>query len=76
MAVCEAEQACGAHRARGERVSLHVRRVRDTDGAWRHVLVRQKLQPARGGACDVVSSRSWLGFARNWLFCHSMPLLW
>ena len=28
-----------------------------------------------GGACEVVSSRSWLGFARDWLFCHSMPLL-
>ena len=34
------------------------RRVRDTDGAWRHmerVLVRQKLQAARGSACDVFS---------------------
>ena len=31
---------------------------------------------ARGGACDVVSGRSLLGFARNWLFCHFMPLLW
>ena len=19
---------------------------------------------------------SWLGYARDWLFCHSMPLLW
>ena len=37
--------------------------------------MRQKLQATRGGACDVVSSRSWLGFARDWLFCHSMPLL-
>ena len=54
-------------------------RVRDTDGAWRcveRVLVRQKLQAARGSACDVVSGRSWLGFARDWLFCHSIPLLW
>ena len=40
------------------------------------VLVRQKLQPARGGACDAVSSRSWLGFARDWLFYLSMPVLW
>ena len=28
------------------------------------------------GACDAVSGRSWLGFARNWLFCLSMPVLW
>ena len=54
-------------------------RVRDTDGVWRcveRVLVRQKLQAARGSACDVVSGRSWLGFARDWLFCCTMPLLW
>ena len=38
--------------------------------------MRQKLQAARGGACEAVSGRSWLGFARDWLFCHSMPLLW
>ena len=61
--------------ARGGRV----RRVVGTNGAWRHVervLVRQKLQPARGGACDAVSDRSWLGFAQYWLFCLSMPFLW
>ena len=54
-------------------------RMRDTDGAWWHVecvLARQKLQAACGSACDVVSGRSWLGFARDWLFCRSMPLLW
>ena len=48
-------------------------------GAWRRVervLVRQKLQPAREGACDAVSGRSWLGFAWDWLFCLSMPFLW
>ena len=48
-------------------------------GAWRHVervLVRQKLQPACGGACDAVSGCSWLGFAWDWLFCLSMPFLW
>ena len=46
---------------------------------WRcveRVLVRQELQPARGSACDAVSGRSWLGFARDWLFCLSMPFLW
>ena len=37
---------------------------------------RQKLQPARGGACDAVSGRSWLGFARDWTFCLSMPIVW
>ena len=46
---------------------------------WRcveRVLVRQKLQPVCGGACDAVSGRSWLGFARDWLLCLSMPILW
>ena len=38
--------------------------------------MRQELQPARGGACDAVSSRSWLGFVRDWLFYLSMPFLW
>ena len=54
-------------------------RVAGTDSAWRHmerVLVRQKLQTARGGACDAVSGRSWLGFARDWLFYSSMPFRW
>ena len=48
-----------------------VRRVAGTDGAWRRVervLVRQKLKLARGGACDAVFGRSWLGFARDGLF--------
>ena len=48
-------------------------------GAWRRVervLVRQELQPACGGACDAVSGRSPLGFARDWLFCLPMPFLW
>ena len=52
---------------------------------WRRVermLVRQKLQAARGGGCNVVcgcnvvSGRSCLGFAWDWLFCRFMPLLW
>ena len=38
--------------------------------------MRQKLQLARGGACDSVSDHSWLGFARDWLFYLSMPFLW
>ena len=62
--------------ARGTGAWGRVRRVAGTSGAWRHMLVRQKLQPAHGGACDAVSGRSWLGFARDWLFCLSMPFLW
>ena len=60
-------------------MSWRVRCVKDTDGAWRRVermLVRQKLQPASGDACDAVSGRSWLGFARDWPFCFSMPVVW
>ena len=53
-----------------------VRRVAGTSGVWRRVLVRQKLQEARGGACDAVSSRFLLGFARDWPFCLSMPVVW
>ena len=65
--------------ARGLARVGHVRRMTGTGGAWRRVervLVRQKLQPARGGACDAVSGRSWLGFARDWPFCLSMPVVW
>ena len=54
-------------------------RVAGTDGAWRRMermFVRQKLQAVHGGACDAVSGRSWLGFARDWLFCLPMPFLW
>ena len=54
-------------------------RVAGTDGAWQcmeRVFVRQKLQPALGGACDAVSGRSWLGFARDCLFYLSMPFFW
>ena len=56
---------CGACEARG--------------GAWWRVermLMRQKFQLARRGAHKVVFGHSWLGFARDWLFCHFMPLLW
>ena len=56
-----------------------LRRVAARERLWQRVermLVRQKLQATRGGGCNVVSGRSWLGFARDWLFCRSMPLLW
>ena len=56
-----------------------VGRVAGTDGAWRRVeraFVRQKLQAACGGTCEAVSGRSWLGFARDWMFCLSMPVIW
>ena len=58
---------CGACEARETR-----------DGAWwcmERMLARQKFQSAHGGAREVVFGRSWLGFARDWLFFHSMPLL-
>ena len=48
------------------------------DGVWcrvERVLVRQKFQPSRGGMCEVVFGRSWLAFARDYMFYHSMPLL-
>ena len=48
-------------------------------GAWQRVervFVRQKLQAAHGGACEAVSGRSWLGFARDWMFCLSTPVIW
>ena len=56
---------CGAREARGR----YQRRVG-------RMLVRQKLQPVRGGACDAVSGCSWLGFAWDCLFYHSIPLFW
>ena len=65
--------------ARGLARVGRVRRVAGTNGAWRcveRVLVRQKLQAARGGTCDAVSGRSWLGFARDWPFYLSMPVVW
>ena len=40
----------------------HAHEAETSAGAW--------------GACEVVSGRSWLGFAQDWMFCHSMPLLW
>ena len=56
--------------------SRHVERVGEcgtgTWGAW-------QILAARAGAwsaCDAVSGRSWLGFARDWLFCLPMPFLW
>ena len=54
-------------------------RVEGIDGAWRRVervFVRQKLQAVRGGACEAVSGRSWLGFAQDWMFCLSTPVIW
>ena len=64
--------------ARGGPLGWRVWRVSERDDEWRRVervLMRQKIQAVRGGAYDVFSGRSWLGFARNCLFCHSIPLL-
>ena len=59
----------GAREARGwyqRRVAARGARAREAETS----------AGARGGACDAVSGRSWLGFARDWLFCLSMPFLW
>ena len=48
-------------------------------GAWQVPAARgarAREVETSAGACDAVSSRSWLGFARDWLFCLSMPVLW
>ena len=37
---------------------------------------RAREAETSAGACDAVSGRSWLGFARDWLFYLSMPVLW
>ena len=60
----------------GERGNWRVRRVADINGAWMRVAARAREIETSAGACDVVSSRSWLGFAQDWLFCLSMPFLW
>ena len=44
----------------------HMKRVSDS----------QKLLVACVGACQILYGYSWLGFAQDCLFCHSMPLLW
>ena len=48
----------------------------DTDGTWRRVAARAHEEETSAGACDAVSGRSWLGFARDWLFCLFMPFFW
>ena len=53
---------CGAREARGRY-------------KWR-MAARAREAETSGGACDVFSGRSWLGFAWDWLFCHVMLLLW
>ena len=73
MAGREAQQACGAH---GQAWDW---RVADTGGAWWRVAacgVRAREAGTSAGAYDVVSGRSWLGFARDWPFCLPMPFLW
>ena len=63
----------------GEHGDWRVRRIGVRERRWRRVermLMSQKLQAERRSACDVVSGHSRLGFAQDWLFCRSMPLLW
>ena len=75
MAVRKVEQAHGARGGAWELAREARRRVRETLTAHGGVLARQKLQAVRGGVRDVVFGRSWLGFARDWLFCRFMSLL-
>ena len=48
-------------------------------GAWQALTTRgARVREAEtsGGACEAVSGRSWLGFAQDWMFCLSMPVIW
>ena len=47
--------------------------AREARGRYRRRVV---ARGAHRGACDAVSGRSWLGFARDWPFCLSMPVVW
>ena len=53
-----------------------VRRVADTDDTWRRVEACAHEAETSADACDTVYGHSWLGFARDWLFCLSMPFIW
>ena len=56
-----------------------VRCVCIADGAWQcmeHMFNSQKLWVACVGKCQVLSGCSWLGFAWDCLFYHSIPLFW
>ena len=49
------------------------------EGAWQSLTARgARVREAEtsGRACEAVSGRSWLGFARDWMFCLSMPVIW
>ena len=62
-----------------KRVKLMGQRGTGAWGAWQILAARgARAREARtsAGACDAVSGRSWLGFARDWLFCLPMPFLW
>ena len=56
------ELACEVRGSTWEILAAHGARAREAETS--------------AGACDVVSGHSWLGFAQDCLFCHSMPLLW
>ena len=71
----EAQQVRGARGSVGKRGLTR----EDRGGYWRRVAaygVCAREAKTSAGACDAVSGRSWLGFARDWLFCLSMPFLW
>ena len=48
-------------------------------GAWQALttrVARVREAETSGDACEAVSGRSWLGFAQDWMFCLSMPVIW
>ena len=59
---CAWTGACGAREA--------------CDRYRRRVAARAREAETSAGACNAVSGRSWLGFARDWPFCLSMPVVW
>ena len=58
------------------RVSAHGLAHEACDRYRRRVAARAREAETSAGACDAVFGRSWLGFARDWLFCLSMPIVW
>ena len=48
-------------------------------GAWKipaALAAHAREAETSAGVCDAVSGRSWLSFARDWMFCLSMPVVW
>ena len=72
MAGREAQQACGAHEARGWAWDWHVRFVADTDGTWRRVAARAREEETSAG----VWRRMWCSFWPFLVgFCSGLAVL-